>query len=249
MFFIKKKKIVVDAFTSNQSVHDFFPIQTAVNFIPDWWKQIPSTYESTNKFGLKLKQPTLKRCDGFLHLYRKGFIIPLWSDLIIETKETGQWFYSWSDLNGNNIIDHEREQIGNSLPHMIHIKITSPWAIREKTGVEFHWTDPMWNKLEKLSKISVLPGVVNFKYQNTNHINCFLPAENNRYEISNGQPMAHCIPLSDSDVEIKTHMVSNEEFINMRLLDTQRFSFLNFYKNKVKIIDKKEKKCPFGFGK
>jgi hypothetical protein len=44
-------------------------------------------------------------------------------------------------------------------------------------------------------------------------------------------------------------MVSNEEFINMRLLDTQRFSFLNFYKNKVKIIDKKEKKCPFGFGK
>ena len=82
-FFFKRKKIVVDCFTDNYSINELFPIQTANNFYPDWWKNLPKTYDAMNKWGLRVSQSTMKKCPAIIDLYKTGFIMPLWSDLQI----------------------------------------------------------------------------------------------------------------------------------------------------------------------
>ena len=136
------------------------------------------------------------------------------------------------------------------MPHLVHVKMTSPWIFNEKSGVEFYWADPVWNNLKEFNEVNVLPGVMNFKYQGSSHVNMFFPNIKKRYEYKHGHPMAQLIPLSDQEVEVRTHLISVEEWKTMRHKDIHRFSFLNYYKNKVKMIDSNEqKKCPFGFGK
>jgi hypothetical protein len=250
MFIFKKKKIVIDAFTWNSSINSYFKPDLSNKFLPDWWKQLPSTFNGNNKYDITTEIATIKRCDGIINLYKKGFIIPLWSDLIVETNENGEWRSSWSSDNSTNIIDHDKRQLGNISDDLIHIKIISPWILKEKTGVEFYWAEPVWNNLQKFNNVTFLPGVLDFKYQNNTNINILFPKKNARYEFEFGQPMVQLVPISDADVEIKTHLVSPEEWNHLSLMNIHKFSFLNFHRNKKKIIDSQEKKkCPFGFSK
>ena len=43
MFFFRKPKLVVDAFTSElyQHAFDYAPVDYATKFYPDWWKKLP----------------------------------------------------------------------------------------------------------------------------------------------------------------------------------------------------------------
>ena len=48
MILFKKSKIVVDCFTYNTTVKELFPIARAINFFPDWWKQMPKEHMIDN---------------------------------------------------------------------------------------------------------------------------------------------------------------------------------------------------------
>jgi hypothetical protein len=242
MFFFKKKKIVVDAFTHAAYIHDYFKIKKAIDSAPDWWKKLPKQFMAKNEHELEYPVSTLKRCDGFLELYKSGFVFPLWSDLIIETYESNQWKYQFAD-NSTPFQIHGLEEMGNTFNHVNHGKILSPWVFKEKIGVKFYWAEPMWNNMLRNYDVRVLPGVVNYKYQHSTHINIFLPKKAQRIELFAGDPMVHIIPLSESDVEIRTHLVSHEE--QARLLnDDVKFAFTGKYKKKVKLMDQANK-CPF----
>ena len=70
--------------------------------------------------------------------------------------------------------------------------------------------------------------------------------------VNAGQPMVHSIPLSDRELDIKNHLISNDEFDKRLMKFTSTFSFQKRYLQSKKIIEnreKEEKKCPFGFGK
>jgi hypothetical protein len=211
MIFFKKSKVVVDAFTNVTGVFEYFPIQQAHKFIPEWWKRIPGYLELPNKVGLNVKTPTMKTCSGFIDLYNQGFIMPLWADLVFETKATGEYAFQFSNPE-SNMNGHMSSQLGNQLGNVIHLKIISPWYLKEKTGIKFLLAQPVWNHIQEHSEIIVPPGVADFKSQVVSNINMFVPAKDARYEIKNNTPMIHLIPISDKEVEIKNHLVDNTEF-------------------------------------
>lgn len=233
--FIKKKTLHLDCFTDNPAIFEYFPIVEANKAFPAWWKRLESQFNDQNKnSGIEHKVPTLKRCDGLLGLYSTGFCIPLWSDLIIETNSHGEFRYQYSSDENHPIVSHSRNQLGPSFDHAQHIKILSPWIIGEKTGANFFYSAASWNLIDKMFNFNVVPGVINFRDQMSTHINVFLPNKANRLEFEAGDILVHVIPISDYNIELKHHLVTQEEFKSKMLRYSFLSSFMGRYKKNAK---------------
>lgn len=235
------KKIKLECFTSDAGIYEFFPISPAKKFIPEWFRCIPPTVKKIDNVGLESDMSTIKRCEGFNNLYSRGWVIPMWSDLIIETDEEGRYKYHYSGAFDsislpNPVTHHYSSQLGNNFPDHIHIKLLVPWFIREKTGVDFYYSENTWGIKHLFDNITIPPGVLNFKNQNGAHINLFLKKENSRFIIEHNTPLVHCIPLSDSKLEIKNYLVSDQEFKHLSHIASYRFSFTGTYKKKFKLM-------------
>ena len=233
-FIFKKQKITIDAFTNVTGVHEYFPIQKANKFIPEWWKQIPKSLDLPNSVGINVKTPTMKTCSGFIDLYTTGFVIPLWADLIIETKSSGEYAFQFSNPE-STLNSHMSSQFGNQLQNQIHLKIISPWYLKEKSGVKFLLMQPTWNHLVEQPNIIIPPGTVDFKNQVVSNINMFVPAKDARYEFKNNTPMMHIIPITNKDIEIKHHLVDDKEFNKLHDRVEYHSTFLNKMSNNKKL--------------
>lgn len=208
IFKFPKKKIVVDCFTSNYNAYTHYPISLSKNYYPTWWKNVQSKYKST-EYGIKLNRPTIKKCMGILDLYSNSLSIPLWSDLILETNDN-QYRYIFADKQ-SSIVQHTNEQMGeNAYFGKLHLKFISPWAIKESQGIKFSFVQSSWNLIEDLNKFHILPGVLDFKYQNHTHIN-MLAETHTRCDLSAGTPLVIATPLSEKEIEIKCHLVDELE--------------------------------------
>lgn len=212
-FFWRRKRLIVDAFTCESPVHDFFPIRKAGAFIPDWWKRAEK--EITCPHGnFSIKQSTIKRCEGLIGAYGSGFIIPLWSELRIKTTEEGGYDYLWASqcTPGPSVVSHEDSQFGGFDHGHINAKIISPWAISEKSGIKFMWLQPTWNRVSSIFTAHIIPGALEFKVNKASHINMFLPKKNMEHVFDPGEPIAHLVPLTEKKVEIRNHLVTPQEY-------------------------------------
>lgn len=252
MFWFKRKKLVLDAFTSIAAAYEFFPITSTKESYPDWWKKMPPLTMQTNSVGLEFPGATIKKCDGLLALYAKGFNIPFWSDAIVETETDGTFKYQLAlaiPLDSVPISEHSRDQMGPEFDNLIHLKFHNPWVFNEKSGVEFYFAPAWWNQIKLLSNMFIPPAIVNFKYQMGAEINVFLPRIQHRLELFAGQPMVQLIPLTEHNMEVKCHLLSEQE-MKKRAGIHAGVRFHNQYKLKKIALQAKEKaKCPFGFGR
>lgn len=250
--FFKKEKIVLDCFTCIPSVYDNAKIKNGSNYFPDWWKSTPRTFENRN---------TIKSCRGFIDYFRDGIVIPSWFEADIHV-------YPFNDPEqrsfrvqySNNYVDlsasHDNVQFMDFAKHNgRNIKIKSPWAFKTKADINFLWTQPTWHMRNNFNKISVLPAVVNFKYQHHTHINFFLELGESEYTVNLPPitPLVMIHPMTEKKVEIKTHLVDEKEFnrvfstedliLNRDLQDESKE-----YERKKQLKDKIEKieRCPFG---
>lgn len=249
MFFFKPTVLHVDCFTNRQYVHDLYPIDYSHKFFPEWWKALPKSYDTT---GSLAPVPTMKTCAGFNSFFGHGFMIPLWSDLMVGL--TGDGTFGWQYSDGvSGAMTHGHQQMEGYLDQQrhVHLKLHTPWLIRCKEDINWSWVPNTW-AFQNPSQVVIPPAVINYKYNYNADVNTFLNFENTdgKILIKNGTPMVNVIPLTERKLKIHLHKVSNEEFFNLResLIPT---SFINKYGVQKKLMDKlaSEKKCPFGFGK
>ena len=184
---------------------------------------------------------TMKTCAGFLDLYKIGNIVPLWSEIIIEVDE---FSYKWraADKNCPPIVQHPKFQFSTEKYKINekwrHAKFESPWTLRCSKDVKFLMTEPSYNQLNNDYGIKILPGVIEFKYQNSLNVNTFIPARPRRIELDYLYPMAHLICLDNNyNVEFKSIQVSADEYGKLNRISKHKPFFLNSF-NKIK-------KCPF----
>jgi len=247
MFFFKPKVIHLDCFTSEVIPHDFFPIDYSHKYFPQWWKDLPKVLDDPNQFwGMN----TAKTCTGLNNFYSNGVTIPLWSDLLIRMNgQDIKWQFSDRTTQAGN---HLLKQLGNYLDEReyYHIKILSPWIFNCKEDINFMWVQPTWS-FNKPKEIIIPPGIIDYKYQGGTHINLFLnyTEENKQKDIllEAGQAMVNIIPLSERKIKIHCHLISLEEKDKREQNFGVSFVFRNKYIKKRRMMQSKEKKCPFGF--
>jgi hypothetical protein len=241
MFFFKKKKIIVDCLTSNVIASELFYPDKAVNFYPDWWKTLPTSFKNPKNGFTDVA--TMKTCVGFTDYYKNSFILPLWSDLTIKVDSEDSFRWQFSDQK-SNAVPHELEQRKGFIENYNHLKLDSPWLFKSKSDVNFSITQPIWN-FNKTPQVIIPSAQLEFKYQNTTNINMFFPKTEKEYLFEAGHPMMAFTPCSENDVEFKVHLLDHKEFTKYQ--DLQReISFINKYR-KIKNKYKSLNKCPFNF--
>jgi hypothetical protein len=247
MFWFKRKKIVVDCFMNNEFVVNNVPIVRAVKATPNWWKSIPAKVDITEHSGIQKEVSTIKKCIGFQDLYRNAFTLSMWSDLNIICNEKG---FVWEFSDPNSSVDsHNPLQWAHNFQNMRHLKIMCPWILKEKTGCNFAYVKETWGSLDNdYHNFTVLPAVVNFKHQHVLHINAFIPHDSSAYSIKLGTPVVHLIPLTEHDVEFKSHSLSQDEYATMKsstFFPTVSGGYV--FAKKKSDERESEKKCPFHF--
>jgi hypothetical protein len=214
MFFFKNKKIIVDCFTQFETVFNFYKIDSASRFFPKEIANIDREVEIIDrKTNIPHKISTLKNCDALKSLFRNGVIIPFWTDLICKPesflkKETNLC------LMGSPFVaePHPKIQFPGVFESSIHLKLISPWKIREKTGAQFLFSSATWNLHKFVDKFVVLPGVVSYNYMTGTNINIFINKNSADFTIEAGQPLVHIYPLTESKIEYKMHLIDGREY-------------------------------------
>jgi hypothetical protein len=243
IFFFKKPKLVVECFTTLDRLQKV-GIPKANNFIPDWWKTVDkSLWKSSKHSDMAVPYPTMKTCPGFTDLYKRGNILPLWTELLIESDHFG---YKWEFAGNNKNINIERhspdqyasKEYTEDFKSLHHVKLNSPWIFKCKKDTPFLAIEPVYNNLLSTYGIKYLPGVLNFKDQHGTNVNFFIPANINSIKMFYMDPLYHFICLdNDVNVEFKSILISQNEHDDLSRNMGFRTSFLNDYK--------KSSKCPF----
>ncbi len=244
IFFFHKKKIVLDCFTYQVHAKEYAPVKQAAKFLPDWWKRMPKDGGISSNLYSELN---MKSCYGLIDLYKRGVIIPMWSDLRIQLSPNGGVIYQYSDGVSEAEFHHPKQREGFAPPDKFsHIKLCSPWVFSCKENISWVHVPPIYNQEHNLGEYITCVGAVNFKYGGSTNINLLLPlpAQNKLIQIDHGQPIAHIVPLSDKQIEVRNHLISKNEYDNLVAKSTS-ITFLRKYE---KIVRIQKHKCPMGYG-
>ena len=241
------KDVIVDCYTARADVYNFSPIKKASVYLPDWWKTLPKTFP--NPINPLLTSSTMKHCVGFTDLFAKGFMIPLWSDVVVQIggqQDQHEHNYNYQFADFESKIDHHAERDMNgfySFTDYQHLKFISPWRLTCNEEIEFLLLDPTWCN-DAPDEMFVPPGVVNFKYQCGTNVNMFFRrrADTTAYTLKHNMPLAHFIPLTERKIKLKLHLVSEQELQRVSNIN-KAVTFINKYKNNKSIL--KERGCPF----
>jgi hypothetical protein len=230
--FTKRKAITVDCITARADVYNNFAIAPALKYTPDWWKSLPRPTANLPTTGTNMR-----RCAGFVDLYKRSFAFPMWNDLAFTVAEDKTLYWQFAD--GISAVDfHPVEQRGGFAPstEYTHAKIVSPWQMKSKSDVEWMLAAPTYNQVG-LTDYIVCPGVVNFKYQNSTNVNILVTNTTQRtFVIPHGHPLVHLVPLTERPINLRTELVTAEEFAK---LGNVRVSFIGAYDAIKKVIKSK----------
>jgi hypothetical protein len=236
-FYIKKSKIIVDAFTFDNTTHEVFPIKKTNEFYPEWLKNTAKEI----KVGI-IPKPTIRTCEALLQNFKTGLIIPMWSDFVFKsTEDKYEYFFADQKSRLESHPSHQWDKFADPKTFN-HIKLISPYLLKTKENIFWSFTYPFWNNGIQLNYFFP-PGILNFKYQHATNINLFIHSKSDFF-IKAGDPIVHLIPLTEKNIKICNHLIDENEY--RKLKNTSYPSFTNAYINMVRI---KTKKCPFGFGK
>ena len=236
--FLKSNKIVLDFYTHRQDVYDYARPLESKHFIPDWWKSLESQIQQPGHFA---PNATMRHCKGFLDQFTSGVMIPMWTDFLFETSKIGTNEYRWEFADGmSKGVVHEQMLRGGFLKQeeYSHLKILVPWII-ECSQPDLKWIlqQPTWN-MQDIPYVTP-SGIVTFEYQHSCHTNLFAIKKKDsasKFMIEAGQPLLQMIPMSMDKIEIRSHVISKEEY-DRKSASSVQTSFVRKYATHIRLKD------------
>lgn len=231
----KKEKLHIDCFTNFGGITKLFPIESSSAFMPEWFKKLPTTAQTDTGGNVG----TVKLCPGITDTLKAGIVIPVWCDMFVD--------------HANGVVKTEPEEMADGHPswqwgnHSLfkgyhHLKISSPWRFREKTGAKFMMTNSFWN--DPQTNYFVPNGILDFKYQTTTNINIWIPKNkfggSGKFLLEAGNPLVQIIPLEDKEIVIHMQEVSDDVFYGDEL--DYIFTQKGMYYKRKNILSKREGK-------
>jgi hypothetical protein len=240
IFLFKEKPIVVDCFTTRDTIYKTLRIEPASQFIPKWWKDMASTYINAEQSIMPL--PTIKTCDGLIDLFKTGFILPLWTDVALKVVDNGFMFELANGKKDAEFHDKFQWQDIPEAKNYGHLKLMAPWKLKTKSDINFYLTWPQWHYPLNFPLVHA-NGIFSFKNRYEWNPQLFVNLTKNYELILNaGQPIGQIIPLTDKKVKLAHHLITESEY---KKLNYTSISFFNSFKKVEKLTKNAEKKCPF----
>lgn len=238
IFKFKKSKINLDCFTYIDQLADLFPIIESPKALPAWHRALPTQVNVNNPLFPSLSQPTIKGCPGMTDFFKNSITIPNWIEHRFSVQPDGNMHFMGLREDMPYESHPKHIQMGSAMPNYAHLKLSSPWQIKEKTGIKWVWVQASWNQ-EDPCQYSIPPGIVNYNEQHTSNVNILIPTNNSPKEIviNAGEPLVQLIPMSDLPVAIHIHKIDHREWTRMR---TYTHSTIHSFLKSRKILKSKD---------
>ena len=230
-------KIVLEVFTNQQYVMDQCQPTLAKNFIPEWWRTLPaSRTEHTNlrTAGSPVPISSMKQCPAINEILKQGVIFPSWCELHLNCDDNGHLDQRVFPEH-TALLPHDEQDWNFHKPNYAHVKVGSPWLIKESTGVKWLWIKPDWHQKDPNAYWGV-PGIIEYKHQHA-VLNNIKIKHGTSCKINTGDPWLQLIPMSEKKIEVKCQIVSNEE---MNRLNTTNISAVGSYMKSIKNKQRQE---------
>jgi hypothetical protein len=186
-----------------ESIEECLP-RPAKQFIPKWFKDIPSFVEGVT---------TVKNCPSFPDYFSQGYIIPMWSDVRLKYDEN-TWFWhtprssmSWDTHGEKQLLDYVDVSF-NGIDSQFVFKANCPWRVITPPG----WSVlqlPLFYHFNK--EWSVLPGVIDTDIHSEINQQVLYHGNGKEILIKRGDPFALYIPFKRSNKLKHKIRYQNEE--------------------------------------
>ena len=239
MFSLKKlKPIVVECVTYHPHVYEFGKPKLSGKMLPDWWKKLPKP--TGNPFDYEKPVMNMKHCVGMTELYKYGFMVPMWSDFVIQLSGAEEYPTVWNKWqfadNKSSATEHHPEQFNAYYPvqNFQHIKLDMPWYFKCKEAIDFMVLDPVWNRKSQTDYF-VPYGIINFGYHHAANVNMFfIRHQKSRTVFLNyNTPLLHIVPTENRPVLIETKLVTESEWLSA--YDEAYTTLTSRYKNRLRM--------------
>lgn len=187
----------------------------ASKFIPDWWKTTPAF--PTQAFIEGRIAGNVKVCPSFPDYFSKGFIVPMWTDSIlqVDTDEEGKDIWRWrTSSNLFSWQNHEKYQYLEDVPHTYFgkesyfvFKTRVPWFVFTPSGYSLYQLPPFFHFNEDFS---VIPGVRDTDIYHEMNIQLVIHSKKKEIFIPRGMPLAHFIPFKREKLDLNIKYADEE---------------------------------------
>ena len=179
----------ISTYEGLETIEECLP-RPAKNFIPKWFKDIPSDAKST-----------VRDCPSFPDYFSQGYIIPMWTDVKmslvkeIPKFELSATRFSFHTHPNNQMLDYKKATF-NGIEGQFVFKAISPWRII---------TPPGWSVLQLPlfyhfnQEWSVLPGVIDTDIHSEINQQILYHGDGKDVTIKCGDPFVLYIPFKRSD--------------------------------------------------
>lgn len=189
----KKKKIKLIANTHSTGLIDLFPLQKSR--MPDFFSKLPKSGTKENFSN------NVRVCSGLLDLYHKGVSIQSWQDIEILVSSDGSVSFDAPQPEWAGQSHLLESQAPGAWPGYVNAKLTSPWVLECNKAVQWTVIQDIWSQ-NNPDDFLVVPGNLEFKYQNQTNINLLIkvPKTGSKIiKIKAGDPLALLIPNFEDD--------------------------------------------------
>jgi hypothetical protein len=220
---LKNNYIDIFCYSCDPRAAEYFPIDYAQKFVPNWWKKIPSKLYEPSEEGVPEEiakrrsklLPTMKRCPGFIEHYKRGIILPMWMEIeLVVSKGDIDATCSFGDPN-ETFSFHPSHQYGSFLDvrKWLHVKIDSPWVISTDKPLNFVYAQPHYNFQDLNNKLFIPNSYDEYQIQHSTEIQMFVNVERDGViNFRPGMPMVHKIPLTEKKIKLHTEYNPNMFF-------------------------------------
>jgi hypothetical protein len=190
--FGKSDKIqFISTFEGLETIEECLP-RPAKNFIPKWFKDIPSKIDTA---------VTVKNCPSFPDYFSQGYIIPMWTDVKMSVVNKAPKFevsakrFSFDAHPNDQMLDYKKASFSGVEGQFV-FKAISPWRII---------TPPGWSVLQLPlfyhfnQEWSVLPGVIDTDIHSEINQQILYHGDGKDVTIKCGDPFVLYIPFKRSN--------------------------------------------------
>ncbi len=219
----------VEFFTEHEELLDFPPI-AARKALPEWFRQMAPSIDlppSNTRFPFGLSKAlrlsnvnaTIRRCPGIISYLSEGYLIPLWTDFLVQVR--GKTVYAVGSNELAHASPHSKQMQYDTMPLpddylADSVKFTNPWKVRTPPGWSVLLSQPFYHFEQRFT---VVPGVVDADAYHHIHVNTFFRKGDRDHQLKMGMPFVHVLPFQRSQLELEVRAMTDADRKRMKRLD------------------------------
>jgi len=170
---------------------------------------------------------TIRRCPGVISYLSEGYLIPLWSDFVVQVR--GDTVYCVGANELAHASPHSKKMQYSTMPLPDgyledSVKFTNPWKVKTPPGWSIILSQPFYHFEDRFMAV---PGVIDSDVYHHIHVNTLFRKGDADHKLRMGMPFIHVMPFQRSVLEPEVRVMTEADRKRMKKLDFKAKRFFS----------------------